>query len=143
MSAADATGIALSGAELRRRREELGLTRAELAWDAGISEGHVRDLERGRSGGSTGCWVKIRKALGMAMPERLPRKLKREFEPGVKYRFIPDTRTGLRDLLPNPLDDVLRLRYLRKEGAHHVFQSRGGWLMSWTDAQLVGWEVAP
>ena len=31
--------------------------------------------------------------------------------------------------------------YLRKEGIHHVFRGPGGWLTTWTDAQLVGKRV--
>ena len=31
--------------------------------------------------------------------------------------------------------------YLRKEGSHHVFRGPGGWLTTWTDAQLVGKRV--
>ena len=38
-------------------------------------------------------------------------------------------------------DRPLVATYLRKEGIHHVSRGPGGWLTTWTDAQLVGMVV--
>jgi len=54
-----------------------------------------------------------------------PTVKKHRFEPGKKYVIGEE-----------------RVKYLRKEGEHHVFVSvSGGWRTSWTDMQLAGEEV--
>ena len=51
------------GANLRGRRNELGLTQFQLAHAAGVAIGRISDMERGVSGGSDATKYDIAKAL--------------------------------------------------------------------------------
>jgi transcriptional regulator with XRE-family HTH domain len=53
-------------AELRRRRIELGRRQYELAEAAGISAGHLSELESGRRNPSPELLVRLAEALGCA-----------------------------------------------------------------------------
>ena len=63
------------------------------------------------------------------------------FTRGKRYEIRGSMR-GSREAAST--SDVFRpvvVTYLRKEGIHHVFRCPGGWLTTWTDAQLVGKRV--
>ncbi|MFT7711240.1 helix-turn-helix domain-containing protein [Clavibacter tessellarius] len=51
-------------AELRHRREELGLTQAGVAEMAGVSREYVVRLESGKAGSEIGSMMRVVRALG-------------------------------------------------------------------------------
>ena len=129
-------------------KEERGLTWDQLSHRAGYRPNTVRNAVWGCGTRSGRLWATLMDVLGLneEMPEDTPpprrarttpaktepktsspwTELKRhEFQPGKKYEIRGGTK----------------LKFLRKEGIHHVFQGPGGWLETWTDAQLAGVEV--
>lgn len=142
--------------DLRGERKERGWTQAELGRKVGVSAAHIGDIECGRATGAPELWERIELAFAkeeeedqefwpeqLRIGETVHCVLKRwEFTPGKKYSFRPPTKLDdLRNLGGGVGGATLRLKYLRKEGVHHVFQASSGWLMTWTDAQLAGWNV--
>ncbi|MCY4164252.1 MAG: helix-turn-helix domain-containing protein [bacterium] len=53
--------------ELRRLRQEAGLTQAELAAKAGVSRRWVGRAEKGHVGGELGNLMKVLRALGLKL----------------------------------------------------------------------------
>jgi transcriptional regulator with XRE-family HTH domain len=84
------------GEEVRRRREELGLTGAQLAERAGMAPSAVSQIETGKRNPSSTSVVKLAEALGAEVGELFPK---------AQAPFPFD----------NPLEDEAerRLRYLR------------------------------
>ena len=165
--------------ELDARREELGISRAEMSRRAGLSLNAWSNAMRGHIRRTESLWRTFCAALGVDAPfprpslrdqmaaarlaemarERKARELALEldvprargeipapprstFVRGKRYEIRGSVR-GSRDAAST--SDVFRPvggTYLRKEGVHHVFKGPGGWLTTWTDAQLVGKKVA-
>ena len=146
-------------ADLRWMRGERGWTQAELGRKVGVSGAHIGDIECGRSAGSLELWERLERTFDeekfdeeeedqefwpeqLRIGETVHCVLKRwEFTPGKKYSFRPPTKLDDLRNLGGGFGEPLRLKYLRKEGVHHVFQAASGWLMTWTDAQLAEEEV--
>ena len=63
------------GLELRRLRQEAGLTQAELAERAGVSRRWISQVERGHERAEAGNLMRVVRALGLAV----------RFEPAVDY----------------------------------------------------------
>jgi transcriptional regulator with XRE-family HTH domain len=59
------------GAEVRRRREELGMTQDDASRRAGISQSHWSKIERGRHDLSVGQALRVQYALGAESLEGL------------------------------------------------------------------------
>lgn len=59
----DASGVAVDGAEVRRRREQMGLTVADLAPLCGITPGALSHIELGRRRPSPPVFARICDAL--------------------------------------------------------------------------------
>lgn len=57
-------GVKARGDEVRKRREEIGLTQSELATDAGVSRDVIASIELGRRGTRSFVLRKIARALG-------------------------------------------------------------------------------
>lgn len=116
-------------ANLRGRRKHLGLTLKELGEKCGMSPCYISELERGVYEGRKAQETQERilaVLTDLDMKQRAstmwPPRPERKFEPGRAY-----------------LVEDQPLRYLRKEGKHHLFRGPGGgWLTAFTDAQLVG-----
>ncbi len=116
-------------ANLRRRRNHLGLTLKELGKECGMSPSYISELERGVYGGGEALETQERilaVLTDLDMKQRASTmwhsRPERKFEPGRAY-----------------LVEDQQLRYLRKEGKHHLFRGPGGgWLTAFTDAQFVG-----
>lgn len=62
------------GEEVRRRREELGLTGAQLAGRAGLAPSAVSQIETGRRTPSSASVVKLAEGLGVEVGELYPKK---------------------------------------------------------------------
>ena len=74
------------GQEVRRRREELGLTGAELAARSGLSPGAVSQIENGkRTPGSTTV-MKLAQGLGVEVADLFPKKAQAPL-----FRELPDS----------------------------------------------------
>ena len=69
----------------------------------------------------------------------MPMTITRRFKPGKLYMFINVHQLGKYDAPKRR-----KLRYVRDEGCHHIFESpTGGWLESFTDFQLLDIEIKP
>ena len=134
---------------LRDARKERGMTAQRLALRAGYSLSHVKNVESGRVSGSRAFWFALMDALGMdePPPEGTPpyrQYHRRDTEPDDGWELGGATPSEWGTLSPRTFEPGRKykighggaLRYLRKDGAHHVFQSAAGWLATWTDAQL-------
>jgi transcriptional regulator with XRE-family HTH domain len=62
------------GAEVRRRREELGMTGAQLAARAGLAPSAVSQIETGRRTPSSASVVKLAEGLGVEVGALYPKK---------------------------------------------------------------------
>lgn len=112
--------------DLRGLRSRLGLSLRELGEECGMSPSYISELERGVYGGGEALERILAVLEGLDMRQRMSTmwhsRLERKFEPGRAY-----------------LVEDQPLRYLRKEGKHHLFRGPGGgWLTAFTDAQFVG-----
>ena len=145
---------------LKELRETLGLSKTSLAESLGVGRDTIRHWEDGRYSPQKRFEKKLKEIFGeeyisvektvkhgkdfydkeylatQAVAQSLTR-IARTFIVGHSYN-ISDT--------PKPSDNSLhqqaRLRYERKEGIHHVFrEERGKWIVTYTDAQLVGKHV--
>jgi transcriptional regulator with XRE-family HTH domain len=79
------------GKEVRRRREELGLTGAQLAARAGMAPSAVSQIETGKRSPSSASVIKLAQALGVEAGELFPLEQPRLPElvpPGQAY-FVP------------------------------------------------------
>lgn len=136
-------------AGLRETRKNLGVSYQELAGRTGYSYSHVKNAMGGNSVAGGKLYNALTKALGVDEPYNGPKRqggarrpqpqkeaAPAQFTPGKKYtiqRVAASTGCAVAD------EGGLRLRYLRKEGKHHVFQSpSASWLTTFTDQQLVG-----
>jgi transcriptional regulator with XRE-family HTH domain len=61
------------GREVRRRREELGLTGAELAARSGLSPGAISQIENGKRTPSSTTVMKLARGLGVEVGELYPK----------------------------------------------------------------------
>jgi transcriptional regulator with XRE-family HTH domain len=95
------------GQEVRRRREELGLTGAELAARSGLSPGAVSQIENGkRTPGSTTV-MKLAQGLGVEVADLFPKKAQAPL-----FREPPDRATQEERLAgwEAAVEEVRRLR---------------------------------
>ena len=66
-------------------------------------------------------------------------KICSRFKPGKLYKLTSDNRSAKLDVPKRK-----KLRYVRDEGIHHIFESpTGGWLESFTDFQLLDITIKP
>lgn len=143
------------GNGMRERRETLGLTQREVARWAGCSAAFYGRVEKGQRRAGD----ELRRRLDAVLNEEQvrERRVSEEaqtrralwplaqikewhFVPGKVYRLgrVFSSDDGGRD----PYDKGTKLRYLGKQGVHHIFQStKAGWLTSYTDVQLMGVHV--
>jgi len=131
---------------IQQKRREMGLTLTQLAEKIGASTSYLGYIEHGDKLGSDAMIKDIALALGLDYAdirraqgvnhhpdeELIPKIKICTFVPGKTYKIRALGRFGTRE----------KLRYLRKEGIHHVFQHPvAGWRTSYTDAQLVTAQV--
>jgi transcriptional regulator with XRE-family HTH domain len=67
----DKTSIERTAARLRKARQGKGLTQAEVAKKASISENHYAQIERGEKNPSVSTFTSIIKAIGVSSTEIL------------------------------------------------------------------------
>ena len=92
------------GREVRRRREELGLTGAELAARSGLSPGAISQIENGKRTPSSTTVMKLAQGLGVQAGELYPKAPSQlSF---LSAEEIPTVR-------PEDLSDVERAEYER------------------------------
>jgi transcriptional regulator with XRE-family HTH domain len=79
------------GKEVRRRREELGLTGAQLAARAGMAPSAVSQIETGKRSPSSASVIKLAQALGVEAGELFPLEQPRlpELAPPGEAYFVP------------------------------------------------------
>ena len=79
------------GEEVRRRREELGLTGAQLAARAGMAPSTVSQIETGKRSPSSASVMKLAQALGIEAGDLFPLEQPRlpELVPPGKTYFVP------------------------------------------------------
>ena len=140
--------------QVRALRRDRGMTWRELAEAAGVS---LKSIQRAE------CDEKISKEMmrklnvvlkDLVIPEWLPEsagyhRLWDEDEDEDKDEGWMDIREAFVMLAKawkfkpgkKYVINGKKMRFLRKVGANHLFQSGAGWLASWTDAQLVGVDV--
>lgn len=122
--------------KLRALREARGWTCTRLAELASTTKRAVSALEQGKNVADAGARERIMAVLAdpdaekkveiATIPIRWAPPVSFAFEVGKAYRFTRSTR----------------MRYVRKEGKHHIFKSpSGGWSTAYTDAQLIGMGV--
>jgi transcriptional regulator with XRE-family HTH domain len=86
------------GQEVRRRREELGLTGAELAARSGLSPGAISQIENGKRTPSSTTVMKLARGLGVEVGELYPKApsqlsldwLSDESIPTVRFEDLPE-----------------------------------------------------
>ena len=148
---------------MRRRREELGLTCEQLARKIHCGHTSINYIESGKRTGSNSLIRNIAVALGLDYDD-IRAEQERNNELAIKKIIAPQesaTRSALNISSPNQAPKLKpgrlyklaeqgfkgerkKLRFLRDEGEHHIFQSpTGGWLESFTDIQLMDWRVTP
>ena len=133
-------------------RKKLGLSLQMIANYVGVSVGHVGKIEHGWKAGSDGLIADIAALLRVdyrdireeqreknVLPvEQRPTvsvKPAYEFKAGKLYKFLVGGRHGEKISRE-------RLRFIRDEGKHHVFQHPvGGWVTCFTDPQLCGAKI--
>ena len=143
-------------AGLKRVQKNMGVTYLELSNRTGYSYSHIKNAMGGNSVAGGRLYNALAEALGISEPYSGespdngsgPRRARaqdipapapqpsEQFVPGKKYDIRQaNTKTGEASLA----DTGRRLKYLRKEGKHHVFQCpTATWLTTFTDQQLVG-----
>lgn len=74
------------GKSVKTRRLELGLTIAQLAESAGLSDNHISSIERGKSNISVSTLYKLAFGLGLKNPNELLLYANKEVYPLLKKR---------------------------------------------------------
>jgi transcriptional regulator with XRE-family HTH domain len=82
--------------ELRKAREEAGLTQEALAARAGVTREYVSHLERDRQEPSLSVFVRLCEALGVRPPAMLERVLKGQAPPRPSASPSRSTSSGTR-----------------------------------------------
>ena len=120
----------------------LGLTQEDVELKKRAS--HAPSVKRPASPDDIDAMIRAAKLAeeeeARAIRERAAAAVKRTFTPGAYY-MISRSRQKLPVSIHsrNDVEEGYVFRYLRKEGPHHMFQEVvGGWLRTYTDAQLVG-----
>lgn len=96
------------GKEVRRRREELGLTGAQLAARAGMAPSAVSQIETGKRSPSSTSVVKLAGALGLGVEELFPKAAQPSFTEGemeAALRRADDSIYLLRSYFEDPPDE--------------------------------------
>jgi transcriptional regulator with XRE-family HTH domain len=96
------------GEEVRRRREELGLTGAQLAARAGMAPSAVSQIETGRRSPSSTSVMKLAGALGVEPGELYPKALQATLAEGEMEATLRATRENmllLRAYFDDPPDE--------------------------------------
>ncbi|MBQ7262156.1 MAG: helix-turn-helix transcriptional regulator [Synergistaceae bacterium] len=135
--------------DLDEIRKDKGFSLKEASRLAGYSENAMGNVINGHTSASPKLWRALCELLGVdappptVVPQRkvheerafvpavTPKDVKSTFEEGKRYVIRENER----------YNDHVPLKYLRKEGVHHMFCGPGGWLTAWTDAQLVGKKI--
>jgi transcriptional regulator with XRE-family HTH domain len=97
-------GGQMIGQEVRRRRDELGLTGAELAARSGLSPGAISQIENGKRTPSSTTVMKLAQGLGVEVGELYPKGPK-------QLSFLSDEE--IPTFRPEDLSDVERAEYER------------------------------
>jgi len=85
------------GEEVRRQREELGLTGAQLAERAGLAPSAVSQIETGRRVPSSASVVKLAEGLGVDVGDLYPKKAQAALPLEVPLMDHPQVRDWLRE----------------------------------------------
>ena len=132
--------------EVKRAR---GLSWEYLARHSGYSAGHIRAvLYEGSRGGSRQMWIALAGLLDVSAP---PPPCARETGRGpyvkAAINIAPIIKCAKKWHFKRGGQYVINkanLVFLRKEGIHHIFKHKSvGWLIAYTDSQLVDAEVKP
>ena len=120
----------IDGNLLRNIRLSLHLTQEEVAHFIGVSDNYISKAENG--------------TLKLLTPSDILCRIQ-NFIDNNKHQvaLIQEHSYSISDIKPQERAKALEheciLRYLGKQGKHHVFKSvRGGWSRTYTDAQLIG-----
>ena len=116
---------------LRRMREKSGLPQREIARRIGVTRATISNYERGNNSPENKRWVKLYEIL---KHEITVHKMF-EFEMSQRYRIYTANRLGR-----VPQEHIeYEFIYEGKRGPHHIFREQsGGWMRTYTDAQLIG-----
>ena len=145
---------------LKELRETLGLSKKSLAESLGVGRDTIRHWEDGRYTPQKRFEKKLKEIFGEEyVSGEKPAKLTKDFYDKeylaaqaaaqslsrIARTFTEGHYYNISDT-PNPSDNSVlqqvKLRYEGKEGIHHVFRAeRGKWVVTYTDAQLVGKHV--
>lgn len=146
--------------KLKALRYTLGLSQAQMAEKIGVSEASIEHYENGytpQGKDRTPAQSKIKaflevqdispaviaeSKLVMGLEDR-QKSIHKHFTEGKCYRIYSGGCAGSYDRKTlstgTSWDRDCIFIFLRKEGIHHFFREvRGGWLRTYTDAQLVG-----
>ncbi len=131
---------------LRSERLQSGLTVKALAKCVGVNPSTIIGYENGSFIPSVELWQRLKKALGVdawktPKPEQIPEPVTFSFEAGRSYT-IKDAKCNPSDFITPHNGYRCIFRYAGKDGIHHVFtEIRGGWVRTYTDAQLIGKKI--
>jgi transcriptional regulator with XRE-family HTH domain len=120
------------GEEVRRRREDLGLTGAQLAARAGMAPSAVSQIETGKRTPSSASVVKLAEGLGVEVGDLYPKKAQAPLPLDVPAGGASSLELSLTDVIAD-----LRRTTARNEGFLAVHQALDGFCEAW-EQRLVG-----
>ena len=142
---------------LKELRQTLGLSKTSLAESLGVGRDTIRRWENGTYSPQKRFQKKLTDLFGKEYypaakikprpkefydMEELAAKNAAQSQASIARTFMVGHCYNISDT-PNPSESSTlqqsTLRYERKEGIHHVFREvRGKWIVTYTDAQLIG-----
>ncbi|MBQ9527249.1 MAG: helix-turn-helix transcriptional regulator [Fretibacterium sp.] len=129
---------------VRQKRLKLGLTKKEIARKIGLTYRTIKNIESLGNRGGDKTIRRLAKILGLPFDD-IRAEQDRLRPIGAAQKDVRRSKTVFAkprpEFMPGEIYslDMETLQSVRKEGIHHMFMSpSGGWLTSYTDAQLIG-----
>ena len=110
----------LIGTWIREKREEMGCSQEQLAWDAELSNTYVSLVETGKKKPSLGSLLKISNALGITLDELLS---------GNQLHNPTDYQTDIDELMNDCTLEERRFIYELLRSSKTILR-RNGWQLS-------------
>jgi transcriptional regulator with XRE-family HTH domain len=114
------------GEEVRRRREDLGLTGAQLAARAGMAPSAVSQIETGKRTPSSASVVKLAEGLGVEIGDLYPKKAQAPLPLDAPVGGAGSLKLSLTDVIAD-----LRRTTTRHVGFSEVQQALDGFCEAW------------
>ena len=110
----------LIGTRIREKREEVGCSQEQLAWDSELSNTYISLVETGRKKPSLGSLLKISNALGITLDELLS---------GNQIHNPTDYQTDIDELMVDCTHEEKRFIFELLRSSKTILR-RNGWQLS-------------